>query len=55
MPEVHIPTREVKRVLANLNIKKSSGPDENWKNSSTGVHFFGESEVVALDISKAFD
>ena len=27
MPEVHIQTREVKRVLANLYIKKSSGPD----------------------------
>ena len=27
MPEVHIRTREVKRVLAKLDIKKSSGPD----------------------------
>ena len=27
MPEVHIRTREVKRVPANLDIKKSSGPD----------------------------
>ena len=27
MPEVHIRTREVKTVLANLNIKKSSGAD----------------------------
>ena len=28
MPEVHIRTREVKRVLANLDMKKSSGPDD---------------------------